>query len=122
MRILCWILIVLSFNACTFHNLRKRDWILQGVLVAEATTDGLQTRYIVANNDEVNPFVGSNGNRVNYVAFGIIAVLLEFAVATSLPDEWRSLWEGAAVGIEGEVVYNNFLNGCYPWGYHPTNN
>lgn len=95
--------------------MRRSDWALQASLAGMATVDALQTRHIIANDNEVNPFVGSHGQRMNPYAFGIMAFALELYAARMMPAKYRHAFEGFCLGVESYVVYSNFLTGAYPW-------
>jgi hypothetical protein len=103
-------------TGCVSHGFAARDWILNGTLVAESLVDAGQTKYIIRDDREINPFVGSHGQGMNPWLFGALSLALEMGVAYALPPDWRLGWESFWVGAEGLNVYDNAIQGYTPWG------
>ncbi len=93
----------------------KRDWAFQSVLATAAAIDYGQTRHIIKDKNEENPFVGDHGQRMDPLLFGIIAMGIEVFVARALPPDYREPFEVFFLGFESYVVYSNALQGYHPW-------
>lgn len=100
-------------------NWRKLDTAAELAAVTTTVMDWSQTRRIVAACDEENPIIGGCGENVNVDLYFTAMVVTEAVASRILSGSWRTLFQGAWIGVEGKTVGRNMRNGWSIIGGEP---
>ncbi len=89
----------------------RADTAAQFAFAATQAIDEVQTRdWIAPHCAEANPIIGQCGENVPVTVYMAGALVLEMTVAAMLPPSWRRVFEGAALGVEGDVIWGNWMS------------
>ncbi len=79
------------------------------VYAALVVTDWRQTQDIAhhPNSEEGNELLGEHPTNGQINRYFIVANALQFAIAYSLPSDWRRSWQSVGIGFELAFVLNN---------------
>jgi hypothetical protein len=97
----------------------KTDIFLQLSFAGLAFVDAMQTVYFIEHGGhEANPFLGGHPSKQE-IALGIGGLILgHVLVSAVLPKPWRSVWQGAGIGVEIMATAHNDSRGIQltvPW-------
>ena len=98
-------LAILALAGCAGWS--RKDTALESAFFLATTIDWGQTQDITAACDEVNPVMGSCGQRVPVGAYFPMLLLAHVAIAAALPPSWRSTFQGFTLGMELTTTYWN---------------
>lgn len=102
-------MLALALTGCAGWT--PRDYALQATHVALHIADYQQTRVVTSRCQEQNPMIGRCGDGPVGMWMFPLAVVLNIAVSYVLPAGWRTAWQGVTIGVEAEVVYENYAQG-----------
>lgn len=108
------ITIALLASACCNRQWTRTDTALEATFAAEMAVDTYQTGAIVDACREVNPVIGSCNDRVPYQVYQPVMLLAHAVVSYMLPPNWRRIWQGITVGVEGHQVFVNAEVALHP--------
>ena len=97
----------------------KTDIFLQLSFAGLAFVDAMQTVYFIEHGGhEANPVLGGHPSKQE-IALGIGGLILgHVLVSAILPKPWRSVWQGAGIGVEIMATAHNAGRGIQltvPW-------
>ncbi len=97
----------------------KTDILLQLGFAGLAFVDAMQTVYFIEHGGhEANPFLGGHPSKQE-IALGVGGLILGHVVVSAiLPKPWRSVWQGAGIGVEIMATAHNHSRGIQlsvPW-------
>jgi hypothetical protein len=101
-----WIIaIVILLAGC--QQWTRRDTALEVAFFTASTLDWQQTMDITASCNEVNPVLGSCGQRIPVGMYFPLVLAAHAALAAVLPPSWRGTFQGFTVGVETATTYWN---------------
>lgn len=109
------ILVATCLVGCAGRAWSRTDWTIGATVVVASAADWRQTRDITRHCDEINPIMGTCGQRVPvdlYFPAFAAAMLVAAHVVPSGP--WRTAVLAAFAGSELTYVYSNMMQGEWP--------
>ncbi len=87
------------------------DTALEAAVGLSLLGDYLQTRRITRDGRESNPVIGRRGGRVPPEVYFPAVLGLHALAARALPRPWRTLTQGALLGMQGAAIHHNLQAG-----------
>jgi len=134
-RLVILLVLLLSSNSFAYDKWTTTDTVLQSVYVALHTTDWVQSRWIAKHGYIETPFARTNpdGSAVfgrSYVEhkegnvllgehphkdkvdiYFASTLILHTLVSYLLPSNYRHIWQGVTIGMEGTAIGHNVRAG-----------
>jgi hypothetical protein len=106
----------LAFLALASTQARADEWTTTDTLVESGCIalflidwgQTLDRRY-----QETNPLLGNHPSHAAVDGYFLAVMSVQVLVARLLPSPWRSVFQGATIGIEGRSVVNNWRLGAH---------
>src|SRR5574337_410575 len=84
------------------------DTVIEASFAAALGADWLQTRQITHAGLETNPILGKHASRSKVDAYFATSLAGHALIAAALPRPYRTVWQCIWIGIETEVVRQNY--------------
>ena len=118
------IVIVILISLLSYKNVsiasdkwEKSDIILESITQSLLVIDYLQSRQIVKNpyiyyeSGIASYFIGAHPTMTEMTIYMGASMLIHYLIADCLPSKWRKYWAGFYMGIEGQVIMQNYQLG-----------
>ena len=102
-----WLLVVAIAGSAGCASWSRRDTALEAGFFVATTVDWQQTQDITLACDEVNPVIGTCGQRVPVSLYFPVLLVAHAAIAALLPPRWRTAFQAFTAGMEVSTTYWN---------------